>query len=124
MCLSEVVDMTDKRAELAILAAAVDELGNRGEVKITEFIRGGQLAWIKDVNITPNSVYGKGSMQSRQWWRNFICQVAPAGYINSIVKTALCGPSKGMYASLTVTDKARHAIDHKITILLPIFSPQ
>ena len=62
MCLSEVVDMTDKRAELAILAAAVDELGNRGEVKITEFIRGGQLAWIKDVNITPNSVYGKGSM--------------------------------------------------------------
>ena len=33
---SEVVDMTDKRAELAILVAAIDELGNRGEVKVTE----------------------------------------------------------------------------------------
>jgi len=63
-------------------------------------------------------------MQSRQWWRNFIRQVAAAGYINRPIKTASFGPTKGVYASLTVTDKARHAIDHEITILLPLFPPQ
>ena len=30
---------------------AIKELGNRGEVKITEWIRGGQLTWMKDVQV-------------------------------------------------------------------------
>ena len=87
---------------------------------MTEFIRGGQIAWMKDIDIKPNSVYGKGSTQSRQWWRKFIRQVAAAGYIKRTIKTASFGSSSGVYASLTVTDKARHVIDSEMGILFPL----
>ena len=40
---------------------AIKELGNRSEVKITEWIRGGQLTWMKDVQVDRNktSTYEK-----------------------------------------------------------------
>ena len=41
VCESEVIGITDKRNELAILISAIDELGNCGEVRVTEWIRGG-----------------------------------------------------------------------------------
>ena len=33
VCESEIVDIREKRTELALLVAAIDELGNRGEVR-------------------------------------------------------------------------------------------
>ena len=121
VCESEIVDIRDKKTELALLVSAIDELGNRGEVRVTEWIRGGQLAWMKGIEIKPNSVYGKGSNFTKQWWRKYIRQVTAAGYIRRTIQTASFGTSNGVYASLTVTEKARDAIAGEKSVLLPEF---
>ena len=47
ICESGLVQMEDRFQKLKVLITAIDELGNRGEVKITDWIRGGQLTWMK-----------------------------------------------------------------------------
>ena len=67
--------MENRATELKLLLDAIKELGNRGEVKVTEWIRGGQLTWMKDIQVDRNetSVYGKSPKGlSKVWWRNFI----------------------------------------------------
>lgn len=49
VCESGLIQMEDRLRELDIFITAIDELGNRGEVKITDWIRGRQLTWMKDV---------------------------------------------------------------------------
>ena len=79
------------------------------------------MAWMKAIEIKPNSVYGKGSNFTKQWWRNYIRQVAAAGYIRRTIQTASFGTSNGVYASLTVTEKAKDAIAGEKSVLLPEF---
>ena len=45
--------------ELSILIQAIDELGKMGEVKVTEWIRGGQTAWMKNIQKGNDSAHGK-----------------------------------------------------------------
>ena len=68
-------------------------------------------------------MYGKGWKFTKQWWRNFIRQVAAAGYIKRMIQTASFGTSKGVYASLMVTEMARDAIAGENSVLLPEFLP-
>ena len=39
--------LQERREELAILIQAIDELGKMGEVKVTEWVRRGQIVWIE-----------------------------------------------------------------------------
>ena len=43
VCEMDVAPLQDRKAELSILIQAIDELQKMGEVKITEWIRGGQV---------------------------------------------------------------------------------
>lgn len=61
VCESETVSVANKKTELELLASAIDELGNRGEEYVTEWIRGGQLAWMKDMAVKLDSLYRRGS---------------------------------------------------------------
>ena len=91
--------MEDRLHELSVLITAIDELGNCGEVKIIDWIRGGQSTWKEE------TAYGKSPKGlSKGWWRNFICQVAAAaaGFIKRMVKTAKFGQNCGVYASPSV----------------------
>ena len=49
VCQQELGTLVDRKRELSILIKAIDELPKMGEVKITEWIRGGQIAWMKNV---------------------------------------------------------------------------
>ena len=121
VCEGEISELSDKKTELALLVSAIDELGNKGEVKVTEWIRGGELAWMEEIEVSLHSVYGKGSSLSKQWWRNFIRQAAAAGYISRIIKTASFGTSNGAYAQLNVTERTRDLIASDVGVLLPEF---
>lgn len=103
--------LTKKRVSTAIVSA-IDELGDKGEIKVTEWIRGGELAWMEEIEVNSHSVYyyGKGSSLNKEWWRIFIRQAAAAGYINRIIKTASFGTSNRAYAQLNVTEKTRDLI--------------
>ena len=106
VCEFGVIQMEDSLHELSILITAIDELGNRGEVKITEWIRGGQLTWVKDVRQKEETAYGKSPKGlSKGWWRNFIRQAAAAGFIKRIAnldKIVVC-----MYLSQLMTNEGK-----------------
>lgn len=102
---------------------AINELGYKGEVKISEWIYGGQLTWMKDVQPKECSAYGKSPKGlSKSWWRNFILQTAAAGYITRSIKTAKFGQSNGVYASLFPSDKGIKAAEEDSPVILPVFS--
>ena len=51
-------------------------------MKITDWIRGGQLTWMKDIIRNKETAYGKSPKGlSKGWWRNCIRQAAAAGFI-------------------------------------------
>ena len=61
--------LTDRKSELALLIQAIDELKNLGEVKITEWIRGGNVAWMQNIVKLNPSAYGKsphGPLDTRE----------------------------------------------------------
>ena len=125
ICSQGVIQMENRATELKLLIDAIKELGNRGEVKIAEWIRGGQLTWMKDIQIDRNvtSAYGKSPKGlSKAWWRNFIRQAAAAGYITHTIKIAKFGNSNGVYASLSPSDAGIKAVDECTPVLLPSFS--
>ena len=108
----------DKKLELTLLLQAIDELKNVGEVKITEWIRGGNVAWMQNVTKLSPSAYGKSPLGlSKEWWRSFIRQCSAAGYILHTVKPATFEAAscvQGAYAQLEPTPKGRDAVssDH------------
>ena len=123
VCESGLIQMEDRLHELSIPTTAIDKLGNCGEVKITDWIRGGQLTWMKDIRQKEETAYGKSPKGwSKGWWRNFIRQAAATRLIKRMVKTAKFGQNCGVYASLSVDDKGRKVIDEKLPVLLPVYT--
>ena len=49
VCQMEVATLHERNKELSILIQAIDELGKMGEVKVTEWVRGGQIAWMENI---------------------------------------------------------------------------
>lgn len=107
VCQQELGALIDRNMELQILLKAIDELPKMGEVKVTEWIRGGQIAWMRDITKHDNSAYGKSPPGlSKEWWRRFIRQCSSAGYISRIIKPVTYGEAvQGVYASLKLTEK-------------------
>jgi len=111
----------ERKSELALLIQAIDELKTLGEVKVTEWIRGGEIAWMQQISRCESSAYGKSPPRlSKEWWRMFIRQVSAAGFIFRSVKPAAFGTSiQGAYALLQPTSKGRNAIAEGDPVLLP-----
>ena len=92
VCDQQIGLLTDRKSELALLIQAIDELKNLGEVKITEWIRGGNVAWMQNIVKSNPSAYGKSPPGlSKEWWRCFIRQCSAAGHIIRLVKPANFG---------------------------------
>ena len=121
VCQMPTVLQEDRKFELTLLIQAVDELKNMGEVKVTEWLRGGEIAWMQKVTKSDPSAYNKSPPNlSKEWWRMFIRQVSAAGFILRYVKPAAFGVSiQGAYALLEPTSKGRDAIAKDSPVLLP-----
>ena len=123
VCDQQIGLLTDRKSELALLIQAIDELKNLGEVKITEWIRGGNVAWMESIVKSNPSAYGKSPCGlSKEWWRCFIRQCSAAGHIICLVKPATFGATtsiQGAYAQLEPTSKGRNAVSTEEPVLLP-----
>ena len=123
ICDQQIGLLTDRKSELALLIQAIDKLKNLGEVKITEWIRGGNVAWMQNIVKLNPSAYGKSPHGlSKEWWRCFICQCSAAGHIVRLIKPATFGAStsiQGAYAQLEATPKGRNLVKDGETVLLP-----
>ena len=123
VCDQQIGLLTDQKSELALLIQAIDKLKNLGEVKITEWIRGGNVAWMESIVKSNPSAYGKSPCGlSKEWWRCFIRQCSAAGHIIRLVKPATFGATtsiQGAYAQLEPTSKGRNAVSTEEPVLLP-----
>ena len=90
VCQEEIGQLVDRRIELSILIKTINELGKMGVVKLTEWIRGGQTAWMKTIPRSKawrNCLYGASPTGlSKEWWRRFIGQCSAAGYILRLIR--------------------------------------
>ncbi len=62
--------LKDHRAEFEVAAYAIQCLGPRGEVKLTEWICGNKRAWMDNLDKTRKS-FGNAMGHSELWWRSF-----------------------------------------------------
>ena len=113
VCQLELGTLIDQSMELSILLKAIDKLPKMGEVKITEWVHGRQIAWMKDITKHDMSaLYAISPTRfSKKWWRGFIHQCFLAGYISRIIKPITYGQTvQGAYASLKPTEKGQSVI--------------
>ena len=116
--------LTDRKPELALLIQVIDELKSLGEVKITAWLRSGNVAWMQNIVKVNPSAYGKSLHGlSKEWWRCFIHQCAAEGYILCAIKLATFGsattPIQGAYAKLEPPCKGRNALTSQEAVFLP-----
>ena len=82
------VQQQDMAEELKIVADAITNIGAKGEVKISQWIRGSSVAWTSSYNKKSMS-YGNSKGRSEMWWRKFIRQCHVAGYIDKQLKSII-----------------------------------
>ena len=87
---AESVSSREYEKELAIVIDALDKLGCKGEVKITEWIRGTKLSWTNEFDKTAMS-YGNHCGKGIDLWRTFMRQC----YVNGCVQMELRSLTKG-----------------------------
>ena len=121
VCQMPTLVQEDRKSELTLLIQAVNELKNMGEVKVTEWLRGGEISWMQKVIKSDPSAYNRSpSNLSKEWWRMFIRQVSAVGFILRSIKPATFGANiQGAYALLEPTSKGRDAIAKDDPVLLP-----
>lgn len=97
--------------ELKLLYAAMDELGAKGEKKLSEWLHGSKVRWIEECGFSElashSECYGRGGGASAlshpvDWWRSFIRQCATGGFIHRELIVGLVNKSKPLPYVLAV----------------------
>ena len=78
----------DLTEELEILYDAVQTLGSKGELKITQWIRGSGLAWTNAYKKSCMS-YGNSQGHSEKWWWLFIRKCHVLGVVKKELKSII-----------------------------------
>lgn len=84
------VQLHDLKKELRVLIDALNQVGCKGEVKVSEWIRGSNLTWTNDHNKSAFS-YGNHCGRGIDFWRIFIKQC----HVSSLIKLELKSMIKG-----------------------------
>ena len=113
------ITMHDCNAELCTLINAVDTVGEKGELKVVQWIRGSSLAWTDQYDKNAISC-GKSHHHSEKWWRTFIRQCHVLGLVQkqlwSVIKKSEHYSIQGI---LVVQDKGREVAADRKSVLLP-----
>jgi len=110
VCEIPTVVQEDRISELSSLiqAVAIDELKSMGEVKVTEWVRGGEFAWMQKIEKGNPFAHGSSppNLFKEGGWRMLIRRASATGFILRSVKLATFGTSiQGAYALLQPTQK-------------------
>ena len=110
---------TDQSKELSILYDAIEMLGPKGELKITQWIRGSSLAWT-DVHNKLCMSHGNSLGHSENWWRLFIRKCHVLGYVRKELKSIIKKSQHyGIQAIIAKTDLGIAAVDSGQPLILP-----
>ena len=116
-------DCQDCTEELRTLYSAMEMIGAKGELKLSQWIRGSSLAWTNDYNKRSTS-YGKSLGHSEKWWRIFIRKCHVLGLVEkrlqSIIKRTKHYSVQGIIHSTEKGIKLVQTDEHVVSI--PQFS--
>ena len=80
--------VADFSKELSILYDTIDAIGQKGEVKITQWISSSALSWTDSYNKQTSS-YGNSLGHSESWWRDFIRKCHVVGVANKDLRSII-----------------------------------
>ena len=101
------LDITDLTEELKILINAIDTLRQKGQKKISEWIRGTSLVWTQPYNKQCTS-YGNHRGHSQNWWQTFMKQYHVVGLVNRKLKSMVKQSGHySVFGTYEVTPKGR-----------------
>ena len=112
--------MKNMKKELAVAIDALNELGSRGEVKVTEWIRGSKLVWTNDFNKKAMS-YGNHCGRDSEFWRTFLRQCFVHGFVKMELQSLI--KRNGHYSVYGIyypTEKGRVAVQQNEDVMLPL----
>jgi len=81
-------ELLEVTTELKTLVNAIDVLGVKGELKISQWIRGSNAAWTQEYNKLALS-YGNFKGHSEAWWRLFIKICYSLGFVHRELKSLI-----------------------------------
>ena len=96
------------------LINAVDTFGEKGELKVVQWIRGSSLAWTDQYDKNAIS-YGKSHHHSEKWWCTFIHQCHVLGLVQKQLRSVIKkSEHHSIQGTLVIQDKGREvAADRK-----------
>ncbi len=109
----------DMRQELAVPIDALQQVGCKGEVKVTEWIRGSKVSWTDKFNKCAMS-YGNHCGKSIDFWRLFMKQCS----VNNLVRMELrllikCNGHYSVYGVYSPTEHGRNSAEESQPVILP-----
>ncbi len=106
--------------ELTVVVETIDTIGDKGEVKVAQWIRGTSLGWMAEYDRNATS-YGKSMGHTEMWWRIFMRQCHVSGLLQKQLRSII--KKSGHYCVqgiICVLPKARAIIAGKKTLILPV----
>ena len=120
VCALESCGNSDVTSELSILHNAIELVGQKGEVKLAQWIRGSSLAWTDAYDKKVPS-YGYSTEHSEMWWQIFMRQCHVLGLVQrelkSIKKQSQHYSVQGFYK---ISSKGAEFIKNGDKLLIPI----
>lgn len=120
VCQLEQTGSSDCSQHLKVLHDAINVIGEKGEVKLAQWIRGSTLAWTNAYNKACMS-YGYSSENSEVWWRVFMRKCFILGLVNrqlkSIIKQNQHYAVQGVF---TITSEGREHVENGMELIIPI----
>ena len=108
--------LRDCHKELEVAVDTIEAIGSKGEVKLTEWIRGNKRPWMENLDKTRMS-FGRGLGYSEKWWRSFLRKCHVLGFLER--KLGHLIKANHHYAILATYHATQsRAIHHKEQILL------
>ena len=120
VCALESCGNSDVTSKLSILHNAIKVIGEKGEVKLAQWIRGSSLAWT-DACDKKAPLYSYSMEHSEMWWRTFMHQCNVLGLVQrelkSIKKQSQHYSVQGLYK---VTSQGAEFITNEEKLIIPI----
>ena len=110
----------DLSKELQILYDAIQTLGSKGELKITQWIRGSGLAWTDAYN-KPCMSYENSQGHSERWWRLFIHKCHVLGVVKKELKSIIKQSQHyGIQGVISKTSKGEAVLEAGERFMVPV----
>ena len=109
------MDMVDCKEELKILDDALKQVGSKGEVKISEWVRGSKVSWTNEFDKSALS-YGNHKGRDIGFWRKFLKQCHVLSLVQMELKSLI--KSSGYYMQCKQCIVHQQMLDRSLTVMI------